>query len=184
MMASANVGRVRQQRARCHSGIEAASTCGARPMAHGAGHGEHDEPDDHDRPEQARHPRRAALLEEEQHQQHADGHRNHVLARSPGSSSSRPSTALNTEIAGVIRASQKKNAVPASASRHQPTWTSRVPPRELRLASANRARMPPSPVVVRAHDDGHVFQRDRDRQAQKMSDNTPNTASLSNGRRR
>ena len=34
----------------------------------------------------------------------------------PGLSTSRPSTAPSTEIAGVMRASQKKNAVPASAS--------------------------------------------------------------------
>ena len=63
-----------------------------------------------------------------------------------GSSSSRPSTALSTEMAGVIRASQKNSAVPISARLmtirgQRPIWFSR------RCASASSARMPPSPSL-------------------------------------
>ena len=40
-----------------------------------------------------------------------------TICLKPGSSTSRPSTALSTEMAGVISASQKKNAVPSERQR-------------------------------------------------------------------
>ena len=103
-----------------------------------------------------------------------------ITARSkPGSSSSSPSTAPNTEIAGVIRASQKKNAVPASAN----TITTRdhaLPAMSPRLASANSARIPPSPSLSARMMTDTYFSVTEIARLQKMSDSTPSTASVSN----
>ena len=64
-----------------------------------------------------------------------------------GSSSSRPSTALSTEIAGVISASQKNSAVPSERQVHGDLAPQRDAGMSRRCASANSARMPPSPSL-------------------------------------
>ena len=61
-----------------------------------------DEPDDHDRAEQPADPVCAVLLNHEQPDQDHDGDRHDVRAGTAASTTSRPSTAPSTEIAGVI----------------------------------------------------------------------------------
>ena len=92
-----------------------------------------------------------------------------------GLRSSRPSTALNTEMAGVISASQKKNAVPASAS---PTATLAqvLPVISRRCASANSARIPPSPSLSARMMIVRYFRVTEIARLQKISDSTPSTA--------
>src|SRR6185437_16892417 len=91
----------------------------------------------------------------------------------------RPSTALRTEMAGVISASQKKKAVPASAS----TTTmvvQELPATRRRWASANSARIPPSPSLsARIMMVTYLMVTDRV-SAQKIRDSTPSTTSASN----
>jgi hypothetical protein len=100
-------------------------------------------------------------------------------ALSFGSNSSRPSTALRTEIAGVISASQKKKAVPASASTTT-TVVHALPATRRRWASANSARIPPSPSLsARIMIVTYLMVTDRV-SAQKISDRTPSTTSASN----
>ena len=65
-----------------------------------------DEPQHHDRPEQSADARRAAPLDREQRDDHAQRHRQHRAFETADRARSRPSTALSTEIAGVINASQ------------------------------------------------------------------------------
>ncbi len=97
-----------------------------------------------------------------------------------GSSSCSPSTALSTEIAGVISASQKKNAVPASASP-----TSHVDQlcaaTRCRCASANSARIPPSPWLSARIITLTYLMVTESIRLQKISDSTPSTAAGSKG---
>ncbi len=93
-----------------------------------------------------------------------------------GSSISSPSTALNTEIAGVISASQKKNAVPARARPINHLNQCRLAS-GARCASANKARIPPSPwLSARIMTVTYLNVTDSIR-LQKMSDRQPSTAS-------
>src|ERR1700694_1893844 len=95
----------------------------------------------------------------------------------PGFRTSRPSTALNTEIAGVISASQKKNAVPASAS-PTATFAQVLPVISRRCASANSARIPPSPSLSARMMTVRYFRVTEMARLQKISDSTPSTASV------
>ncbi len=102
-----------------------------------------------------------------------------MMARSNcGLRTSSPSTALNTEIAGVISASQKKNAVPANASPIA-IFDQALPVTRRRCARANSARMPPSESLsARIMMVTYLIVTDNVRH-QKISDNTPNTPSAS-----
>src|SRR5215469_3802789 len=92
-----------------------------------------------------------------------------------GLSSSSPSTALSTEMAGVMSASQKKNAVPASAS-PTATFAQVLPGISRRCASANSARMPPSPSLSARMMTVTYLSVTEIVSAQKISDSTPRTA--------
>lgn len=92
-----------------------------------------------------------------------------------GSNSSRPSTALSTEMAGVMRASQKKNAVPMSASQTA-TFAQVLPVISRRCASANSARIPPSPWLSARMMMVRYLRVTEMVRLQKISDNTPSTA--------
>ena len=74
-----------------------------------------------------------------------------------------------------MRASQKKNAVPMSAS---PTATlaQRLPMIRRRCASANRARIPPSPSLSARMMMTMYFRVTEMARLQKISDSTPSTA--------
>ena len=63
----------------------------------------HREPDQRQRPEHRAHRRRAVALHREQREQDHHRDRNHILVQC-GAATCRPSTALSTEIAGVIMA--------------------------------------------------------------------------------
>jgi len=77
----------------------------------------------------------------------------------------------------VISASQKKNAVPASAS---PTATLAqvLPVISRRCASANSARIPPSPSLSARMMTVRYFRVTEMARLQKISDSTPSTASV------
>ncbi len=94
-----------------------------------------------------------------------------------GLSSSRPSTALSTEMAGVISASQKKNAVPASA-RPTATLAQVLPVISRRCARANSARMPPSPSLSARMMIVRYLSVTEIARLQKISDSTPSTAAV------
>ena len=96
-----------------------------------------------------------------------------------GLRSSSPSTALNTEMAGVISASQKKNAVPASASPMH-TLPQVLPGISRRCASANSARIPPSPSLSARMMIVTYLRVTEIASAQKISDSTPSTEAASN----
>ena len=68
---------------------------------------------------------RCRVAAAEQHREHRECDRHHAL-REIRLEELQPSTALNTEMAGVIMPSQKNSAVPASA---QPMRNLRTPPR-------------------------------------------------------
>ena len=97
------------------------------------------------------------------------------ITRKPrlGAATFRPSTALNTEMAGVMTPSPHSNAAP-----NRPSITSTAPRPDCRnplLASAISARMPPSPLLS-ARRTYNVYLIEmmivRD---QKINDNTPST---------
>ena len=81
-------------------------------------------------------------------------------------------------MAGVISASQKKNAVPPSAS---PTHTlpQVLPGISRRCASANSARIPPSPSLSARMMIVTYLRETEIASAQKISDSTPSTAAAS-----
>ena len=89
--------------------------------------------------------------------------------------SSRPSTALSTDTAGVMSASQKKSAVPASASPIS-TCEPRAAGTSRRCASAKSARIPPSPSLSARIMTTTYLSVTEIASAQKMSDNTPRIA--------
>jgi hypothetical protein len=89
--------------------------------------------------------------------------------------SSRPSTALSTDTAGVMSASQKKSAVPASASPIK-TCEPRAAGTSRRCASASSARMPPSPSLSARIMTTTYLSVTEIASAQKMSDSTPRIA--------
>ena len=96
----------------------------------------------------------------------------------PGFSTSRPSTAPSTEIAGVMSASQKKNAVPASAS-PTATFAQVLPVISRRWARANSARIPPSPSLSARMMTVTYLRVTEMVRLQKTSDSTPSTTSAS-----
>ncbi len=96
----------------------------------------------------------------------------------PGFSTSRPSTAPSTEIAGVMSASQKKNAVPISAMATA-TRVHVLPVIRRRCASANKARMPPSPSLSARMMTVTYLRVTEMVRLQKISDSTPSTTSVS-----
>src|SRR6185437_10678236 len=178
MMASANPGRC-VSRLTPYTGLHASNICGARPIARA--------------PVIARTrnqtimtgPNRLATLAVPRLWKKKSTNNTAMVTgitycAKPGLTSSRPSTALNTETAGVIRASQKKNAVPASANATT-VVTHGPPPTNLRLARANSARIPPSPSLSARMMMVTYFNVTEMASAQKMSEHTPITASLSNG---
>ena len=74
-----------------------------------------------------------------------------------------------------MRASQKKNAVPMSASQTA-TFAQVLPVIEPPLREGKQRQDPALALVVGAHDDGEVLEGDGDGEAQKISDSTPSTA--------
>ena len=75
-----------------------------------------------------------------------------------------------------MSASQKKNAVPASA-RPTATFAQRLPLMRRRCASANSARMPPSPWLSARMMMTRYLSVTEMARLQKISDSTPSTAS-------
>ena len=99
-----------------------------------------------------------------------------IQASSPGAAIFSPSTADNTEIAGVITLSPKNNAAPASPAitAHQ---RSRGRSRNARCASASSAMIPPSPLLCARMMNRTYFSDTTPTSDQNASDSTPSTLS-------
>ena len=93
-----------------------------------------------------------------------------------GSSSSRPSTALNTEIAGVSMPSPKNSASPRTAAKVMMPFVVRDRP-DARCANAASASTPPSPLLSARRMKTTYLIVTTTISDQKISDSDPNTAS-------
>jgi len=95
-----------------------------------------------------------------------------------GVTSVKPSTADNTEIAGVMTASPKNMEAPTTPSRN----TSAVRRPNARVASAVKERVPPSPLLSARNNRSTYLIATTTINAHTISESTPSTMSRLTGR--
>jgi len=134
-------------------GSSATRTCGLRPDRRAPEHREARRPATMTAPKNS--PRRASAASwyTNKHRTGLRSSPNQRTARKAGIEELQASTALKTEIAGVISAShEEKRRCPASAALPLARPPGTVPAMTGRFAERKSARIPPSPLFVRLHD--------------------------------